>query len=70
MDSRHGGEIEAMILSSMHRSNPILMTTLTTGLALIPLVMAANKPGSEFRSPKVIVVLSFRPMYELGSKRG
>ena len=49
--------MEAIIQGSMQRLSPILMTALTTGLALIPLVMAADKPGSEIQSPMAIVIL-------------
>ena len=49
--------MEAVIQGSMQRLSPILMTALTTGLALVPLVMAADKPGSEIQSPMAIVIL-------------
>jgi len=33
------------------------MTALTTGLALIPLVVAGDKPGNEIQSPMGLVIL-------------
>ena len=39
------------------RLNPILMTMLTSALALIPLVFNSDKTGNEIQSPMAIVVL-------------
>jgi CzcA family heavy metal efflux pump len=48
---------EAVIQGSLERLSPILMTAMTTGLALVPLVIAGDKPGSELQSPMAIVIL-------------
>lgn len=42
---------------AMDRLNPILMTALTSGLALIPLVLNGDKAGNEIQSPMATVVL-------------
>jgi Cu/Ag efflux pump CusA len=34
-----------------------MMTALTTGLALLPLAMAKDQPGSEIQAPMSIVIL-------------
>ena len=48
---------EAIIRGSLERLSPILMTALTAMLALIPMAIAAGKPGSELLAPLAIVVL-------------
>ncbi|MBI5507543.1 MAG: efflux RND transporter permease subunit [Deltaproteobacteria bacterium] len=42
---------------SMERLSPILMTALCAGLALIPLVLAGDKPGNEIQAPMGVVIL-------------
>lgn len=46
-----------IIKGSMDRLNPIIMTALTTALALIPLAIAGNLAGNEIQSPMAIVIL-------------
>jgi Cu/Ag efflux pump CusA len=48
---------EAVVKGSLERLNPIMMTALTTGLALLPLAMATDQPGSEIQAPMSIVIL-------------
>lgn len=46
-----------VITGSVDRLNPILMTALTSALALVPMVLAGDKAGNEIQSPMAIVVL-------------
>ncbi len=48
---------ESVVSGSIDRLNPILMTALTSALALIPLVFNGDKSGNEIQSPMAIVVL-------------
>lgn len=48
---------EAIIQGSMERLVPILMTALSAALGLLPLALAAGKPGSELLAPLAVVVL-------------
>jgi len=48
---------EAIVRGSMERLVPILMTALTAALGLLPLAMAAGRPGSELLAPLAVVVL-------------
>jgi len=57
---RYEGETfgPALILrGAQERLAPILMTALTTGLALVPLVIAGNIPGHEVEHPMAVVIL-------------
>lgn len=48
---------ESVLRGSADRMNPILMTALTSALALIPLAMRGDLPGNEIQSPMAIVIL-------------
>ena len=57
LEARGGSLRESVVHGSVDRLNPILMTALTSALALIPLIFAGDKPGNEIQSPMAIVVL-------------
>ncbi|MFF2314709.1 efflux RND transporter permease subunit [Arthrobacter sp. NPDC058097] len=48
---------ELVLRGAGERLSPILMTTLATGLALVPLVVLGNIPGHEIEHPMALVIL-------------
>lgn len=54
----HGYSLEnSIVKGSLDRLNPILMTALSSGLALIPLAVQGGLPGNEIQSPMAKVIL-------------
>jgi Cu/Ag efflux pump CusA len=48
---------ELVLRGAVERLVPILMTALAAGLALLPLVIAGNRPGHEIEYPMAVVIL-------------
>ncbi len=51
------GVYDSVIHGSLDRLNPILMTALSSALALIPLALSGDLPGNEIQSPMAKVIL-------------
>jgi Cu/Ag efflux pump CusA len=48
----------ALVLrGARERLSPILMTSLATGLAVVPLIVLGNRPGHEIEYPLAVVIL-------------
>ena len=57
---RHEGEcfgLGMVIRGTLERLVPVLMTALSAGIALIPLILAAEDPGKEILNPVAIVII-------------
>jgi Cu/Ag efflux pump CusA len=48
---------ELVLRGARERLAPILMTSLATGLALVPLVVLGTRPGHEIEHPLAVVIL-------------
>ncbi len=51
-----GIDIKTVIIATKERVVPVLMTSIVTGLALIPFILGADSPGKEFLAPLAVVI--------------
>jgi Cu/Ag efflux pump CusA len=49
--------LELVLRGARERIAPIMMTALTTGLALVPLAISGDLPGHEIEHPMALVIL-------------
>jgi CzcA family heavy metal efflux pump len=49
--------VDLVVRAARERLAPILMTSLATGLALVPLVVLGERPGQEIEHPMAVVIL-------------
>ena len=54
---QHGFNQETILAGSLERLAPVLMTALTTGIGLVPLVIGGHLPGKEILFPVATVIL-------------
>jgi Cu/Ag efflux pump CusA len=53
----HGFHQETILQGSLDRLAPVLMTALTTGLGLVPLIIGGHLPGKEILFPVATVMV-------------
>ena len=56
-DERGADARDAVVRGSVNRLVPILMTALSTGLALVPVALGLGEPGSEIQAPLALVIV-------------
>ncbi|MGB1930646.1 MAG: efflux RND transporter permease subunit, partial [Mariniblastus sp.] len=56
-NSEHEITSETILNGSLDRLTPVLMTTLTTGIGLLPLIVEGNLPGREILYPVATVIV-------------
>ena len=57
VEEGHSFGLDLVVRGAKERLAPILMTALTTALALLPIVIGGNRPGQEIEHPMALVIL-------------
>jgi HME family heavy-metal exporter len=57
LKQQHGLSQEIILQGSLERLAPVLMSSLTTGLGLLPLMIGGTQPGKEMLYPVATVIV-------------
>jgi len=57
IEEGHSFGMDLVIQGAKERLAPILMTAMTTALALLPIILGGNRPGQEIEHPMALVIL-------------